>query len=193
MIITGDDIVGISSLKQFLIHQFEMKDLGLLSYFPGLEISHDHSGYFLTQAKYISDLLTHVGLTDCKTATTPVDPQTHLTPLDGHLLSAATLYCQLLGSLVYLTVTHPDIAYTVHIVSQFMDAPCSPHYDALIRSGIILTAALLQGSTSSWVILSLPDIARSKLLLLVLVLMLSILLLWILLKSLCDFVGFLLI
>ncbi|XP_028093705.1 uncharacterized protein LOC114293777 [Camellia sinensis] len=133
MIITGDDIVGIFSLKQFLSHQFEMKDLGLLSYFISLEISYDPSGYFLTQAKYISDLLTRAGLTDCKTAITLVDPQTCLTPLDGHLLSNATLYRQLIGSLVYLTVTRPDIAYVVHIVSQFMAAPRSPHYDALVR------------------------------------------------------------
>ncbi|XP_028116745.1 uncharacterized protein LOC114314464 [Camellia sinensis] len=119
MIITGDDTVGIFSLKQFLSHQFEMKDLGLLSYIIGLEISYDPSGYFLTQAKYISDLLTRAGLTDCKTAITLVDPQTCLTPLDGHLLSNATLYRQLIGSLVYLTVTRPDIAYVVHILHAF--------------------------------------------------------------------------
>ncbi|XP_028089809.1 uncharacterized protein LOC114290118 [Camellia sinensis] len=110
-----------------------LKDLGLLSYFLGLEISYDPSGYFLTQAKYISDHLACVGLTNCKIATSPVDPQTRLTSLDGYLLSDATLYRQLVGSLVYLTVTHPDIAYVVHIVSQFMAAPCSLHYDALVR------------------------------------------------------------
>lgn len=66
--------------------------MGLLSNFLSLKISHDPSGYFLTQAKYIFDLLTSASLTDCKTATTPVDPQTRLTPLDGHLLSNATLY-----------------------------------------------------------------------------------------------------
>ncbi|XP_028126236.1 uncharacterized protein LOC114322974 [Camellia sinensis] len=104
MIITGDDTVGISSLKQFLSHQFETKDLGLLSYFLGLEISHDPFGYFLTQAKYISDLLTCVGLIDCKA---------------------------LVGSLDYLTATHLNIAYVVHIVSQFMAASHFPHYDAL--------------------------------------------------------------
>ncbi|XP_028092355.1 uncharacterized protein LOC114292568 [Camellia sinensis] len=141
MIITGDDTVGIFSLKQFLSHQFEIKDLGLLSYFLGLKISHDPYGYFLTQAKYISDLLTCVGLTDCKIVTTLVDPQTRLTPLDGHLLSDATLYRQLVGGLVYLTVTHPDVAYAVHIVSQFM----SPHYDALVRNSHYLKGTIFHG------------------------------------------------
>ncbi|CAL5413180.1 unnamed protein product [Camellia sinensis] len=145
MIITGNDTVGISSLKQFLSRQFEMKDLGLLSYFLGLEISHDPSGYFLSQAKYTSDLLARAGLTDFKTASTLVDLQTRLTPLDGHMLSNATLYRQLVGSLVYLTVTRPDIAYAVHIVSQFMTIPRSPHYDALVRNLRYLKGTIFHG------------------------------------------------
>ncbi|XP_028068807.1 uncharacterized protein LOC114271382 [Camellia sinensis] len=123
MIITGDDTVGISSLKQLLSHQFEMKKLGLLSYFLDLEISHDPSSYFLTQAKYISDLLIHAGLIDCKTTITPIDPQTCFTRLNGHLLSDATLYRRLVGSLVYLTITRPNIAYIGHIVNWFIVAP----------------------------------------------------------------------
>ena len=115
------------------------------SYFLGLEISQDSSGYFLTQAKYTSDLLSRANLSDCKTVTTPVDPQTRLTPLDGPLLSDATLYRQLVGSLVYLTVTRPDIAYAVHIVSQFMIAPRSPHYAALVRILRYLKGTLFHG------------------------------------------------
>ncbi|XP_028077349.1 uncharacterized protein LOC114279297 [Camellia sinensis] len=122
-----------------------MKDLGLLSYFLGLEISHDPFGYFLTQAKYTFDLLAHASLTDCKTAPTLFDPQTRLTPLDGHLLSDATLYHQLVGSLVYLTVTCPDIVYAVHIVSQFMAAPRSSHYDALVRILRYLKGTMFHG------------------------------------------------
>ncbi|XP_028086704.1 uncharacterized protein LOC114287521 [Camellia sinensis] len=145
MIITGDDTVGISSLKQFLSRQFEMKDLTLLSYFLGLEISHDSSSYFLTQAKYTSDLLARADLTNCKTAPTPIDPQTHLTPLDRQLLSDATLYRQLVGSLVYLTITCPNIAYIVHIVSQFMAAPRSLHYDTSVRILRYLKGTMFHG------------------------------------------------
>ncbi|XP_028118917.1 uncharacterized protein LOC114316462 [Camellia sinensis] len=145
MIITGDDPTGIFNLQQFLYRQFEIKDLGLLSYFLGLEISQDSSGYFLTQAKHTSDLLARAGLTDCKTATTPIDPQTRLTPLEGSLLSDATKYCQLVGRLVYLTVTHPDIVYAVHIVSQFMVGPRSPHYNTLIRILRYLKGTLFHG------------------------------------------------
>ncbi|XP_028091371.1 uncharacterized protein LOC114291706 [Camellia sinensis] len=81
-----------------------------------------HWSLYQMDAKYISNLLTRAGLTDCKTTTTPVDPQTRLTPLEGHLLSNATLYCQLIGNLVYLSITCPDIAYVVHILHAFSDA-----------------------------------------------------------------------
>jgi hypothetical protein len=57
MIITGDDTAGIHNLQQFLSQQFEMNDLGSLSYFLGLEVSSDPNGYYLSQAKYASDLI----------------------------------------------------------------------------------------------------------------------------------------
>ena len=57
MIITSDDLSGIQDLKDFLSQQFEMKDLGHLSYFLGLEITHSTDGLYITQAKYASELL----------------------------------------------------------------------------------------------------------------------------------------
>ena len=56
MIITGDDLNDIQELKHFLSQKFEMKDLGYLSYFLGLEITHFTDGLYITQAKYASDL-----------------------------------------------------------------------------------------------------------------------------------------
>ncbi|GFS32293.1 hypothetical protein Acr_00g0021810 [Actinidia rufa] len=73
IIITGDNAHGISELKDFLNCHFEMKDLGPLSYFLGLEISFDSTGYSLTQAKYASDLLTGAGISNYKTASTPLE------------------------------------------------------------------------------------------------------------------------
>lgn len=133
MIITGDDVRGISELQDFLHRHFEMKDLGPLSYFLGLEVSSGPTGYSLTQAKYSSDLLTRAGLSDSKIASTPLEANLHLTATDGELLSNATLYRQLVGSLIYLTVTRPDIAHAVHLVSQFMSTPRSTHYAAVLR------------------------------------------------------------
>ena len=72
MIITGNDVSGISELKQSLNQHFEMKDLGRLNYFLGLEILSDSAGYYLSQAKYTSDILARAGITDCKTTPTPL-------------------------------------------------------------------------------------------------------------------------
>ena len=83
MIITDDDLSGIQELKDFLSQQFEMKDLGHLNYFLGLEITHSTDGLYLTQAKYASELLSRAGLTDSKTIDTPVELNAHLTPSEG--------------------------------------------------------------------------------------------------------------
>ena len=80
MIITSDDFSGIQELMDFLSQQFEMKYLGHLSYFLGLEITHSIYGLYITQAKYVSELLSQAGLTDSKTVDTPVELNAHLTP-----------------------------------------------------------------------------------------------------------------
>ena len=117
MIITGDDLSGIQELKDFLSQQFEMKDLGHLSYFLGLEITHSTDGLYITQAKYASDLLSRAGLTDSKTVDTPVELNAHLTPFGGgEPLSNPSLYRRLVSSLIYLTITRPDISYVVYQV-----------------------------------------------------------------------------
>ena len=112
MIITGDDLNGIQELKDFLSQQFEMKDLGHLSYFLGFEITNSTNGLYITQAKYASDFLSQAGLTNSKTVDTPVELNAHLIPLGGKPLSNPSLYKRLFGSLVYLTVTR--LSYAVH-------------------------------------------------------------------------------
>ena len=113
MIITSDDLSSIQELKVFLSQQFEMKNLGHLSYFLGLEITHSTDGLYITQAKYASKLLSRAGLTDSKTVNTPVEVNAHLTPTGGKPLSNPSLYRCLVGSLIYLTVTRSDISYAV--------------------------------------------------------------------------------
>ena len=114
MIITGDDMQGIQDLKHFLGHQFEMKDLIPLNYFLGLEVSSYADGYYLTQAKYTSDLISRASITDSKIVDTPNEYNCRLNSHDGESLSDATIYRQLVGSLIYLTVTRPDISYAVY-------------------------------------------------------------------------------
>ena len=115
MIITGDDSIGIKELKQFLCQHFEMKDLGPLSYFLGLEVLSSGDGLFLSQAKYASDLVSQAGLTGCKIEHTTLEPNIRFTPQYGTLLNDATFYRQLVGSLIYLTVTR-RIFHTMFIL-----------------------------------------------------------------------------
>ena len=122
-----------------------MKDLGHLSYFLGLEITHSTDGLYITQAKYASDLLSQAGLTDSKIVDTPVELNAHLTPSEGKLLFNPSLYRRLVGSLVYLTVTRPDISYVVHQVRQYLFALRSTHYAAVLRILRYLKGTLFHG------------------------------------------------
>ena len=80
MIVIGDDLSGIQELKDFLNQHFEMKDFGHLSYFLGLETTHSTDGLYIIQAKYASELLSRVGLTDSKIVDILVELNAHLTP-----------------------------------------------------------------------------------------------------------------
>ena len=109
-----------------------MKDLGILSYYLGLEVISSFDGYYLSQAKYAFDLLFKAGIIDNKTVSTPLEYNAKLTPLDGEPIFDATRYHQLVGSLIYLIVTCSDISHTVGMVSKFMDASRSVHYAAIL-------------------------------------------------------------
>ena len=91
-----------------------MKDLGHLSYFLGFEITDSIDGFYITPAKYSSKLLSQARLIDNKTVDTPIELNAHLTPSGGKPLPNPPLYRRLVGSLVYLTVTHPKISYAIH-------------------------------------------------------------------------------
>ncbi|KAK1260381.1 hypothetical protein QJS04_geneDACA002146 [Acorus gramineus] len=130
-------------VKQHLQRQFEMKDLGKLRYFLGLEVASAPRGYLLSQRKYTADLIDRACLTDDRISPTPIELHAKLRPDDGEPLSDVTRYRQLVGSLVYLTVTRPDIAYAVHIVSQFVAAPRTVHYAQFFGSYAIYVALYL--------------------------------------------------
>ncbi|XP_039806165.1 uncharacterized mitochondrial protein AtMg00810-like [Panicum virgatum] len=133
MIITGDDPQFIAFVKARLNEQFLMSDLGPLRYFLGIEVSSTPQGFYLFQEKYIQDLLDRASLTDHCTVETPMELNVHLRATDGELLADPTRYRHIVGSLAYLGVTHPDISYAIHILSQFVSAPTQLHYSHLLR------------------------------------------------------------
>jgi hypothetical protein len=131
MIIIGDDPEYIAFVKARLSDQFLMSDLSPLRYFLGIEISSTPEGFFLSQEKYIQNLLDRVSLTDHRTVETPMKLNAHLTPIDSEPLEDPTRHRHIVGSLVYLGFTRPDISYSVHILSQFVSTPTHIHYSHL--------------------------------------------------------------
>ncbi|XP_068340362.1 uncharacterized mitochondrial protein AtMg00810-like [Pyrus communis] len=132
LIVTGDNMSEISALKQHLNHKFVIKDLNILKYFLGIEMAHSHKGCFLNQRKYVIDLLREANMTDCKHAHTPLNSNLKLQS-HGDLIPNIEYYQRLVGKLIYLTITRPNIAYAMSLVSQFMHAPSMDHMKILHR------------------------------------------------------------
>ncbi|XP_042065402.1 uncharacterized mitochondrial protein AtMg00810-like [Salvia splendens] len=110
-----------------------MKDLGNLKYFLGIEVLRSEGGIFLRQKKYTLDILAETGLIDCKPADTPILVNHGLQISDETELADQGKYQRLVGKLIYLSHTRPDIAYAVGVVSQFMHRPQKDHYEAALR------------------------------------------------------------
>jgi len=132
IIITGDDDMEIKHLKENLSKEFEVKDLGQLKYFLGIEIARSPKGIVLSQRKYVLDLLRETGMLGCRPASTPIDPNHKLCAESGDPVNKDS-YQRLVGRLIYLCHTRPDISYAVSIVSRYMHDPRSDHLDAVFR------------------------------------------------------------
>ena len=128
IIITGSSSTLVQSVIDDLGQVFDMKDIGQLTYFLGLEVSYQSNGdLFVNQAKYARDLLKRAGMETCKPSITPCKPHCHVLTTDGTLLPDPTMFRSLVGALQYLTFTRPDLAYAVNTVCQFMTAPTDIH------------------------------------------------------------------
>lgn len=131
MIITGNDDGEIAALKQQLFREFEMKDLRTLKYFLGMLRS--KAGIFISQRKYVLDLLAETGLVKCKPAEIPIMMNHGLQIVQRADSTDKTRYQQLVGKLIYLSHTRPHIAYAVEVISQFMHQPQKQHMEAALR------------------------------------------------------------
>lgn len=133
IIITRGDEEEISRHQKQLATEFEMKDLGGLKYFLGIEVARSRQGNFLSQRKYVLDLLTKMGMLECKPADTPIIQNHKLGGYPDQVPTDKGRYQRLVGKLIYLSHTRPDIAYDVSVVSQFMHNPSEDHMDAVTR------------------------------------------------------------
>ena len=133
IIVSGDDKKEQQVLSECLAKEFEIKTLGRLKYFLGIEVAHSKKGIFISQQKYITDLLKETGKTACKPASIPVDPNIKLGSAEEDIVVDKEMYQILVGKLIYLSHTRPDIAFAVSLVSQFMHQPKEAHLQAALR------------------------------------------------------------
>ena len=120
-------------IKGTLAKEFEMKDLGSLRYFLGMEIARNKAGISVSQRKYVLDLLKETGMMGCKLVDTPMDPNVKLEMNSDDEPVDKGRYQRLVGKLIYLALTRPDIAFAVSCVSQFMHSPANSHMNAVYR------------------------------------------------------------
>lgn len=136
---------AVDLLKTALKTSFKLRDLGTLCYFLGLEIARSSTGINICQRKYVLDLLTETGLIGSKPFSIPMDPSIKLSLEDGELLSDVESYRRLIGKLLYLTITRPDITFAVHKLCQFTSAPRAPHLQAAYKVLRYLKGTIGQG------------------------------------------------
>ena len=121
---------------QALKTNFALKDLGDLHYFLGIEVDKKPNGdLLLTQRRYAKDILSKVGMVNCKPVTTPMPSMEKLSQHDGDPLGPvdSTRYRSVVGALQYITLTRPDLAFAVNRVCQYLHAPTTHHWSAVKR------------------------------------------------------------
>ncbi|XP_058217151.1 uncharacterized mitochondrial protein AtMg00810-like [Rhododendron vialii] len=144
ILITGNNDVFISKLIDLLSIRFVMKDLGQLSYFLGIEIHRHGKNLILCQSKYASDLLVKAGMQDCKPSLSPTSAKPLL--LDPDLpFPDQSWFRTIVGSLQYLTLTRPEISFSVNLACQHMHAPKQSHFVAVKQILRYIKGSLYQG------------------------------------------------
>ncbi|KAL0358383.1 UNVERIFIED_CONTAM: Retrovirus-related Pol polyprotein from transposon RE1 [Sesamum angustifolium] len=133
ILLTGASESNLTAVKEYLDRLFTIKDLGTAKYFLGLELTRSSHGLHVTQHKYLQDILLDASMTDAKPASTPFPPGLKLTLDGGSLLPSPDRYRRLVGRLLYLGFTHPDISFPVQQLSQFLQSPRTTHWDAALH------------------------------------------------------------
>ncbi|XP_058740883.1 uncharacterized mitochondrial protein AtMg00810-like [Vicia villosa] len=145
LIFTGNNSEMITKFREAMIRHFEMIDLGLMSYFLGIEVVQQDDGIFISQKNYASDILKKFKREHSKPVYTPVEEKLKLTRENDGKRVDSTQYKSLIGSLRYLTATRPDIVYEVGLLSRFMEEPCVSHLQGAKRILRYIKGALTDG------------------------------------------------
>ncbi|XP_057545888.1 uncharacterized mitochondrial protein AtMg00810-like [Amaranthus tricolor] len=134
ILLTENHLEEMDSLKTFLHSRFKIKDLGSLHYFLGIEFLQGSHGIIMTQRKFKEELLKEFDQRNATPAHCPLESNLKLRPDSGTPIPIPSLYRKLVGKLNYLTNTRPDLAYAVQYLSQFMQDPRDPHWQAALHT-----------------------------------------------------------
>ena len=131
IIITDNDDGTLNRFVHTLATWFSIKDLGVPSYFLRVEVIPSSSGLFLSQHKYVLDLLERTKMMDSKSVTTPMSTSQIPSLMDGTSLTDSIEYQFIVGGLQYLSFAQPNIVLWINKLSQFMHRPTTTHWLAL--------------------------------------------------------------
>nr|XP_016451745.1 PREDICTED: uncharacterized mitochondrial protein AtMg00810-like [Nicotiana tabacum] len=145
LLVTGTNLKWIEQVRKDLQVSFKMKDLGELNYFLGIEFSRSEKGITMFQRKYALELVSKLGMSGGKPSTTLLEFNHKLTSIEfdkavnknvsdnDNELEDKGRYQRIVGRLLYLTMTRPDIAFVVQVLRQFMHAPKQSHMSVAMR------------------------------------------------------------
>lgn len=133
LIFTGNDEDMFKGFKESMKKEFDMTDLGKMKYFLGVEVVQNSDGIFIGQRKYAREVLERFGMKQCNSVYNPIVPGCKLSKDGSGAEIDATMYKKMVGSLMYLTATRPDLMYSVCLISRYMEKPTEMHLQAVKR------------------------------------------------------------
>ncbi|XP_016168266.1 uncharacterized protein LOC107610775 [Arachis ipaensis] len=134
IIVTGESEDTIKQVIEQLNAKFALKDMGSLHYFLGIQVTNtSNGGLILTQQKYIKELMKKANMVGCTSCHTPLPSTVKLSACGSAKFHDSALYMSIIGSLQYLTVTRPEISYSVHKLAQFIQSPLKSHWKMIKR------------------------------------------------------------
>ncbi|KAJ8753115.1 hypothetical protein K2173_017665 [Erythroxylum novogranatense] len=144
ILVTGSNSSLIEWFVAKLAATFPVRDLGDIHYFLGIEITQLTDGYLLSQSKYIVELLQATQMLDSKPCRTPMATTPTLSGSIGEVLPSSKEYRQVVGTLQYLTLMRPDIAFAINKLAQFLHCATDIHWQTCKR-----LLCYLQGTSNS--------------------------------------------
>ena len=131
LIFTGNNVKMFEEFKKVMAQEFEMTDIGLMSYYLEIEVKQVDGVIYISQEAYAKKILEKFKMEKCKPVSTPIECGAKMSRFDESKKVDASLYRSLIGSLRYLTCTRPDIAFAVGVASRFQEDPRHPHLKAV--------------------------------------------------------------